>query len=68
MVFRRASRAECRDSASPTPLTRKTSHVSGGLRAAAAPDDLPLALAHVPTAPAHQPAQHPADDAPTLEP
>ena len=35
---------------------------------AAAPDDLPLAPAHVPAASAHRPAQHPADDASTLEP
>eukprot|EP00966_Prymnesium_polylepis_P185869 4308609-Prymnesium_polylepis.1 len=31
-------------------------------------DDLPLAPAHVPAAPAHRPTQHPADDASTLEP
>jgi hypothetical protein len=35
---------------------------------AAAPGDLPLAPAHVPAASAHRPAQHPVDDAPTLEP
>eukprot|EP00966_Prymnesium_polylepis_P286332 6614221-Prymnesium_polylepis.2 len=35
---------------------------------AVAPDDIPPALAHVPAASAYQPARHPADDAPTLEP
>ena len=37
-------------------------------RPAAAPDDRPLARAHVSAAPARWPAQHPVDDTPTLEP
>eukprot|EP00966_Prymnesium_polylepis_P108121 2503544-Prymnesium_polylepis.1 len=37
-------------------------------RPAAAPDDRPLAQAHVPVAPTHRPAQHPVVDTPTLEP